>query len=227
MGKYIIRRLLQMIPVIIGATFLIFAMVFALRATHGRTLRRAALPARLRRGVPGGVQPQRPAAGPVRQYMGNLVQGDLGTNFYGNRSSTSWPSRWPTTLKLALMARPHRDRHRHHRRRARRHPAGQVHRQPGHGEHPVRDLDPDLRDRRVAPADLRGEAGLFPVTATQGTFYELILPGFVLASASLAYVARLTRTNLAENLRADYVRTAIAKGLPGAGWSACTRCATR
>jgi len=36
----------------------------------------------------------------------------------------------------------------------------------------------------------------------------------VLASASLAYVARLTRTSLAENLRADYVRTAKAKGLP-------------
>jgi oligopeptide transport system permease protein len=30
MTKYIIRRLLQMIPVILGATFLIFAMVFAL-----------------------------------------------------------------------------------------------------------------------------------------------------------------------------------------------------
>ena len=30
MGKYILRRLLQMIPVIIGATFLIFVTVFAL-----------------------------------------------------------------------------------------------------------------------------------------------------------------------------------------------------
>jgi len=30
MGKYIVRRLLQMIPVIIGATFLIFVVVFAL-----------------------------------------------------------------------------------------------------------------------------------------------------------------------------------------------------
>ena len=30
MGKYVLRRLLQMIPVLIGATFLIYAMVFAL-----------------------------------------------------------------------------------------------------------------------------------------------------------------------------------------------------
>ena len=35
----------------------------------------------------------------------------------------------------------------------------------------------------------------------------------VLGSISLAYVARLMRTNLVENLRADYVRTAMAKGL--------------
>jgi oligopeptide transport system permease protein len=35
----------------------------------------------------------------------------------------------------------------------------------------------------------------------------------VLASVSLAYVLRLTRTSVAENASADYVRTATAKGL--------------
>ena len=30
MGKYIIRRMLQMIPVVLGSTFLIYVMVFAL-----------------------------------------------------------------------------------------------------------------------------------------------------------------------------------------------------
>ena len=30
----------------------------------------------------------------------------------------------------------------------------------------------------------------------------------------MAYIARLARTSIAENRRADYVRTAIAKGLP-------------
>ena len=55
--------------------------------------------------------------------------------------------------------------------------------------------------------------GWFPVTATQGTWYQLIMPAFVLASASLAYIARLMRANLSDNLRTDYVRTAKAKGL--------------
>ena len=52
-----------------------------------------------------------------------------------------------------------------------------------------------------------------PVTASAGTMSQLILPGVVLGSLSVAYVARLTRANLVENLRADYVRTAKAKGL--------------
>jgi oligopeptide transport system permease protein len=59
--------------------------------------------------------------------------------------------------------------------------------------------------------------GLDWVTPTVQNSYDvtqLLLPAFVLASASLAYVARLTRTTVAENLRADYLRTAVAKGLP-------------
>ncbi len=35
----------------------------------------------------------------------------------------------------------------------------------------------------------------------------------MLGALSVAYIARLTRANLVENLRADYVRTAKAKGL--------------
>ncbi|MCD5315242.1 ABC transporter permease [Kineosporia babensis] len=57
--------------------------------------------------------------------------------------------------------------------------------------------------------------GLFSVTVGRGAPWEdLILPGFVLASLSLAYVLRLTRATLLETLKADHVRTAIAKGLP-------------
>ncbi|BFV57495.1 ABC transporter permease [Kitasatospora sp. CMC57] len=43
---------------------------------------------------------------------------------------------------------------------------------------------------------------------------QLLLPAVVLGSLSLAYVARLSRTSIVENIRADYIRTAVAKGLP-------------
>jgi peptide/nickel transport system permease protein/oligopeptide transport system permease protein len=48
---------------------------------------------------------------------------------------------------------------------------------------------------------------------TEHPWSSLVLPAFVLAALSLATTARLTRTSLMENLRADYVRTATAKGL--------------
>jgi oligopeptide transport system permease protein len=52
-----------------------------------------------------------------------------------------------------------------------------------------------------------------PTVSSDPAFGELIVPGFVLASLSMAYVARLTRASIAENRHSDYVRTAIAKGL--------------
>ncbi|MGH8949338.1 MAG: ABC transporter permease, partial [Acidimicrobiia bacterium] len=56
--------------------------------------------------------------------------------------------------------------------------------------------------------------GWLPVTAgNPPSLYGYLLPAIVLASVSLAFVARLTRSSLVENLRADYVRTAKAKGL--------------
>lgn len=58
------------------------------------------------------------------------------------------------------------------------------------------------------------ELGWVPVSGASGDFVSLIVPAVVLGATSLAYIARLTRTSLVENLRADYVRTATAKGLP-------------
>jgi peptide/nickel transport system permease protein/oligopeptide transport system permease protein len=55
--------------------------------------------------------------------------------------------------------------------------------------------------------------GWFPIAGLNEGFKSYLLPAFVLAALSLAYVARLTRTSLVETMRQDYVRTAQAKGL--------------
>ena len=56
--------------------------------------------------------------------------------------------------------------------------------------------------------------GIAPVTVGErATFARLLLPGIVLGSVSFAYVVRLTRSAVAANAHADYVRTATAKGL--------------
>lgn len=56
--------------------------------------------------------------------------------------------------------------------------------------------------------------GVFPATVGgDWTIEKLILPAFVLAIANIATTTRLTRTSVANNLSADHVRTARAKGL--------------
>lgn len=54
--------------------------------------------------------------------------------------------------------------------------------------------------------------GLLPV-ARWGTFAQSILPAIALAALPLAFIARLTRANILEVLRHDYIRTARSKGL--------------
>ena len=52
-----------------------------------------------------------------------------------------------------------------------------------------------------------------PTVGADASFERLILPAVVLGSVSFAYILRLTRTSVAENVTADHVRTATAKGL--------------
>ena len=56
--------------------------------------------------------------------------------------------------------------------------------------------------------------GVLPATVGRNeSFTALLMPAIVLGALSCAYVIRLTRQSVSENLRADYVRTARAKGL--------------
>jgi oligopeptide transport system permease protein len=212
-GKYVIRRLLQMIPVIIGVTFIIYVSVYALGdPTVGRCGERACPPGYIAK-FRADYNLDKPLIVQYLLYMGNLVQGDLGTNFYGNKVLDELASRWPTTLRLGTMALVIET--------VIGITAGVL-----AGIRRGKFVDnlvtvstlflisiPIFVIGSVAQLVFGVRLGWFPVTATQGTFYQLIMPAFVLASASLAYIARLMRANLSENLRADYVRTAKAKGL--------------
>jgi oligopeptide transport system permease protein len=212
-GKYIIRRLLQMIPVIIGVTFIIYVAVFALGdPTVGRCGERPCPEGYIAK-FRADYNLDKPLIVQYLLYMGNLVQGDLGTNFFGNKVVDELAARWPTTLKLGLMALVIES--------VIGITAGVL-----AGIRRGKFIDSLVTVSTLVlisiPIFVIGSfaqlifgirLGWFPVTATQGTTYQLIMPAFVLASASLAYIARLMRANLSENLRADYVRTAKAKGL--------------
>jgi len=55
-------------------------------------------------------------------------------------------------------------------------------------------------------------SGFSPLTTVEG-WRSIILPAVTVSSASIATMARLTRSSILEVLRQDYVRTARAKGL--------------
>ena len=70
--------------------------------------------------------------------------------------------------------------------------------------------------------DLTGGALSLPISGAGGpisnypTWMHYILPSVTLASVSLAYTARIMRSQLLEVMNADYIRTAKAKGLSNA-----------
>jgi oligopeptide transport system permease protein len=215
MGRYVARRLLLTIPVLVGASLLIFAMVFALPGDPIRAL--------------AGDRPVSPAVLAVLterfhlddplhiqywEYVKGLVRGDLGTDFRGRPVLDTIERTLPVTVRLAIVAIVFEV------------VIGLVAgvlagiRRNGFLDNLVLVSTtlivsvPILVLAFVAQLLFGLELGWFPIAGTRDGWYSYVLPGLVLASGSVAYVARLTRTSVAENLRADYVRTARAKGLP-------------
>jgi oligopeptide transport system permease protein len=214
MGRYVARRLLLAIPVLLGASFLIFAMVYALpgdpvRALAGDRPISPAVVAQLRAefnlGDPLVVQ--------YGKYLGKLFTGDFGTDFAGRPVKDLILARMPVTAKLALVAVLFEA--------VIGIIAGVIAgvRRNGFFDNLVLVTTtlvisiPILVLAFLTQYTLGLKFGWFPIAGIQQGWMSYVLPGLVLGSGSLAYVARLTRTSMAENLRADYVRTAKAKGL--------------
>ena len=215
MGKYIIRRVLQMIPVIIGATFIIYSLVFALPGdpTAGKCGERACPPAYVAE-FNEKYNLDDPLVIQYGKYMGNVLQGDLGENQYGIPVSEDLVEKYGVTGKLALMALVFQS--------VIGILAGVLAglRKGGFVDNLVLVSTlfvisvPLFVTGFILQAYLGIKAEIFPaLVSADATFYELLLPAMVLGSTSLAYIARLMRTNIAENIRSDYVRTAKAKGL--------------
>jgi oligopeptide transport system permease protein len=215
-GRYTIRRLLQLIPVVIGTTFLIYVAVWALPGDPfaGKCGDKPCPPEYIAQ-MTAKYNLDDNVVVAYFKYLGQLLQGNLGETFAGRQVIDELARAFPITLRLALVA---------------------IFFEIVIGI--TAGILAALRrgkflDNLVLvstllvisiPVFVIGylaqfvfaiKLGWFPPTVSSGAgIYDYILPGLVLASLSLAYVARLTRSSLGENLRADYVRTAVAKGVP-------------
>ncbi|MEV0079321.1 ABC transporter permease [Nocardia neocaledoniensis] len=215
MAWYILRRLLQMIPVFLGATLLIYAMVFLIPGDPIKALAgekpltpaaEAALRARYHLDQPFIMQ--------YLHYLKGILTLDFGTSFSGRPVREELERAFPITIKLAFLA---------------------VLIEGFFGI--LFGLIAGLRKGKLfdstmliaslviiaLPVFVVGylaqfllgvKWGIAPVTVSgKASLGELLVPAFVLGSLSFAYVLRLTRNSVAENKSADYVRTATAKGL--------------
>jgi len=215
MAWYVGRRVLQMIPVFLGATLLIYAMVFALpgdpvQALGGDKGLNPAVAAQIR----AEFNLNKPFIIQYLLYLKGIVTLNFGTTFSGRAVSSVMAEAFPVTFKLAVMALGFE---------------GLFGIALG--------LVAGLRKGKFFDATLL-VVSLFvialptfvigfvlqfivgvklrwlpPTVGADVTFQTLLMPAIVLGAVSFAYVLRLTRTSVAENLSADFVRTATAKGL--------------
>ncbi|AZM48458.1 ABC transporter permease [Streptomyces sp. WAC 06738] len=215
MGRYVIRRLLQMIPVFIGTTFLIFFMVYALgdpvAAMFGDRAPDPATAAQIRKDL----HLDKPLWQQYVLYMGNIFSGDFGMAFNGQPVLDLMRRAWPITVRLALLAVLFE--------MLIGVTLGVI-----SGLRRGRAVDTGVLFATLVvisiPTFVTGYVLQYllgvkwgwvkPAVSSGAPWNELVLPAVVLALVSLAYTTRLTRTSVAENARADYVRTAVAKGLP-------------
>ena len=215
MAGYVIRRFLQMIPVFFGATFLVYFLVFSLpgdpiAALFGDKPVNEAVAAQLR----SQYNLDQPFIVQYLLYLKNLVTFDLGVDFSGRQVTDVLAQAFPVTIRLAVLA---------------------LLFEAVFGI--VFGLIAGLKKGKIfdstvlvvsliviaIPVFVLGFLLQFlvgvklqwtsPTVGGDAGFTDLILPALVLGLASFAYVLRLTRTSVIENMNADYVRTATAKGL--------------
>jgi oligopeptide transport system permease protein len=213
-GRFITRRLLLTIPVLIGASFLIFAMVYALpgdpiRALAGDRPLAPAVVAQLR----AQYNLDDPFLVQYAKYVGGLLQGDFGTDFAGRPVLDTISQRLPVTVRLTIVAIVFEA--------VIGIAAGVL---SGLRRNSFFDnlvlvsttllvSVPVFVFGFVAQYLLGYKLDLFPIAGINDGWYSYLLPGLVLASLSMAYVARLTRSAVSESMAADYIRTARAKGV--------------
>ncbi|MDA3147549.1 ABC transporter permease [Leucobacter sp. UCMA 4100] len=215
MLRYIIFRVLQVIPVLLGTTFLIYFMVFAMpgdpvAAMFGEKVPSEAVIERLREQY----NLDKPFFVQYLLYLKGIFVGDFGISFSGEPVSQILGRTFPVTIKLSLMAI-----------------AIEL------VIAIIVGLFSGLRKGKffdninliiallfmsipifviafIAQYGLGIQLGWFKPTVSGGApIQELLLPAIVLGVSLYATSMRLTRSSVIDTLNQDFVRTAYAKGL--------------
>lgn len=215
MGKYLLRRILQMIPVVLGTTLLVYALVFALpgdpvKAMFGDKPVNEAVAAQIR----AEYHLDQPFIVQYFIYLKNALTLNFGDTFAGQPVLDEIARAFQVTIRLGLMAFVF---------------------EAIFGV--VFGIISGLKKGKwydtvilivsllliSVPTFVTGfvmqyvfgiQWTILPVTAgADPGFIDLLMPAMVLGSVSMAYIIRLTRSEISSNIAEDYVRTARAKGM--------------
>ena len=214
MLKYVVKRLLMLIPVVLGVTFLIFVVLSFAPVDPAQLILGA-------EATPEMIMEKREELGLndnliVRygKYLWGILHGDFGESWYnGYNVLKEFASRLPNTLRLGMMAMA-------------------ISSIIGIAMGVVTAVKqysgfdyftlvmamlfsslPAFWFGLMAQIYFALKLGWLPATGAD-SWRNFILPAFTLAAAQLAGQVRLTRSSMLDVIKQDYVRTARSKGCP-------------
>lgn len=215
MFYYILKRILQIIPVVIGITILLFVLMYVIPEDPARLiLEKGATPQALQN-LREKMGIDKPVYVQYWRYVKQLSKGDLGTSYRYRRSVNSiLAEHYPNSIKLAfaaiiietiigLLA-------------------GII---SAVRKYSFLDVLVTISTTILVciPVYWLGmllqigfglKLGWLPMSGMgDGSIRFYILPAITLASVSTAFVARITRSTMLDVMSNDYIRTAYAKGL--------------
>jgi ABC-type dipeptide/oligopeptide/nickel transport system permease component len=213
MGRYLVRRLLLTIPVLLGVATLVFALIHLVPGDPAQAMLGEGASEQEVQNLRHALGLDRPLLTQYRAFLGGALRGDLGTSFRYNAPVTSQlKEKFPNTAKLAIAAMI----------------LAVLFAIPlGILAAVFRGTIVDYAAMTLALAGISMpnfwlgpllailfavELGWLPVSGT-GSAAHLVLPAVTLAAALSAILARMTRASLLEELRELYVLAARARGL--------------
>ncbi len=213
MLTYILRRILQAVPVIIGTTFLTFVLLQVVPGDPIALMMREHIQPDVVERVRREMHLDDPWLQRYLRYMGGVLQGDFGESYkirrdVGELLAQAFPATLALTLSSLLVAWGIGI------------PAGIIAAlRPYSGRDYLVTLlallgvsVPVFWSGLIFQLVLGYKLKLLPITG-YGGIQHLIMPAIVLGAGSAAVIARLVRSSLLEVMSSDYVRTARAKGL--------------
>lgn len=215
MWRYILRRLLMLIPVLVGISIFVFLLMYFTPGDPALLMLGEGAPPHQLEALRESMGLNEPVYVQYFNWLKNAVRGDLGRSLRSKKLvTTEILERIPATSQLALAA---------------------VSFAIIVGV-PVGILSaskPNSWFDNIAMVGALSGIGMpvfwqgimlilifsvslqwFPSSGRLGGFEYLILPAITLGTASTASIARLTRSAMLDVLQQDYIRTARSKGLP-------------